>query len=107
MNPRFSEEIAFYERILDNYTQLNPQLPPDQAETFVFRELTALMGDIATANPEDPHTKIRMEEIAKNGIILLLSLFEHKDQAVEYKNYEMLEEWEKNTLSAQLNPYYL
>jgi hypothetical protein len=102
--PRYSQETAYYDLILEKYKEkcgTNQTIDMDCIDTFVYHELRALMKDIAVDNPEHQN---QMEEIAKNAIILILSLFQCKEEGFGFKSYECLTDYEKEMVKLQQIP---
>jgi len=85
-----------YDLIMDEYQSLDSDDSP-AAHFFVDTELTQMMQSL-THHTHDENLVIQ------NKIILLLSLFEQKDEAVKYQSYDHLSDKEKLSLKTLLKP---
>ncbi len=105
MNPRrFQEEADYYELILQKYQQLRNNSTPDDRTQYTAEEIVKLMSELGKEKKHEGAQKDMqlMENITKNTLILLLSLFQEKDQTTKYKNYSELSESEKTILKKRL-----
>ncbi len=76
-----------YDLIMDEYESLESDDSP-AAHNFVDTELTQMMQTLIHHTPDE-------NLVIQNKIILLLSLFEQKDEAVKYQSYDQLSDKEK------------
>ena len=105
MNPlRYDNEVDYYEILLSKYQQIEQGGLTIEQMRFEAQEMIQLMHELKTHDTTDTFDKEVMENIVKNMLILLLSLFENKDQTVNYKEYSELSIQEKQILKKQLLP---
>jgi hypothetical protein len=101
---RFTEETEYYDRLLVQYQQmLDGKLDTDE-DLLTSNEIIHLMQELKDTNDPLDINKEQMQNIARNSMILLMTLFEHKDESITYKDYCDLTESEKVTLKAQFAP---
>ena len=102
MNPlKFPDEVDYYERILTKYME---QIETDDIknfDTFASREIATILHEFKQENNIVDQEKIG--DIAKNTIILILSLF-GKGHTGIYQNFDELEESDKGKIRDELLP---
>jgi hypothetical protein len=107
MNPkRFGQEIDYYDRIIDKYQEhLDGKLVNGNMIQFSAQEMIVLMEELKDCRDDTSCDENEMMElIAKNTLVLLLSLFEKKDETTDFKTYSELTENEKQLLKTNISP---
>ena len=99
MNPlRFPNEIMYYERILEQYKCIQQGKSIESFDTFASREIIFVLKEL---KEEEERQKKDFGDIAKNSIILLLTLMRNEDY-FQFKHYFELKEREKKEIKSLL-----
>ncbi|UYP47826.1 hypothetical protein NEF87_004111 [Candidatus Lokiarchaeum ossiferum] len=102
MNPlKFQDETQYYEQILEKYMEKMEFNDIKNFETFASREIVSILTELKLENDEQEQQKIG--DIAKNTIILILSLF-GKGHTGIYQNFQDLEEEDQSKIRDELLP---
>lgn len=102
MNPlKFQNETLYYERILEKYMEKMEFDDIKNFETYASREIVSILTELKQENDENEQQKIG--DIAKNTIILILSLF-GKGHTGIYQNFLDLEEEDQGKIRDELLP---
>lgn len=98
----FISEDAYYMRILEKYQQyLDGDL--EDVDTFTSHEINFILHQLKELNGLDSENKTIMQNITRNSMILLLSLFPNEKHVEYYKEYAALTSDEQETLKYQLS----
>ncbi len=102
MNPlKFPDEVDYYERILMKYMEKMEAGNPVSFEIFASREIVSILSELK--EEADASEKIKIGDIAKNTIILILSLF-GKGHSGIYDNFRDLEDTDQTKIRNELLP---
>ncbi len=102
MNPlKFESEVDYYERILGKYIEKTETGNPVSFEIFASREIVAVLSELK--DEADVSEKKKIGDIAKNTIILILSLF-GKGHTGIYDNFLDLKDSDQTKIRNELLP---
>jgi hypothetical protein len=98
----FISEDACYMRLLEKYQQyLDGELL--DIDTFTSQEINSIFHKLKEINEKDAEKTVLMQNIARNSLILLLSLFPHNKNEEFYKEFSSLTADEQYTLKTELS----
>ena len=102
MNPlKFPDEVDYYERILGKYIEKTEAGNPISFEIFASREIVSVLSELK--DEADMAEKKKIGDIAKNTIILILSLF-GKGHTGIYDNFLDLKDSDQTKIRNELLP---
>ncbi len=103
---RFEREVDYYDLVLEKYEKLEEGDISEERIKITSHELLSIMEELKVSESVSQEEKEMMEHITQNIIILLLSLFEEKDETIRYKDYSELDSQEKTLLKQTLKANY-
>lgn len=98
------DEFDYYDKILNHYEKTKNTGITEDTELFSSKQIINIMQQLKDASQNAKQNRDEIENIAKNTLVLLISLFTQKDETVQYQDYAALNEDEKRRLKSELSP---